>query len=980
MNKKHAIVIALSFVLVGMMFFPVHVPMALEQQANNLNINPQQEVMQPSDGPVPHEPLRLNVIENPSFEVEDPATSAPDGWVAQSSAYQYSDDMYTGTYKNGNYGGLIEGMGGKTSFANSYIRTTADTSTAFMQPGISLSFNWYVIQNNDLSLGSTAHVYIQTTNSTGFNRYMYYYLSHGTQSLANQSNQARFLMNDTIGQWNNFDRNITEDYLAVFGPSDLSDDTYLYRLWFYSASPTTATDTLRYTIDDVLLYNASYSGWLPNGDFELGDGSEWSFYNTAMSYVEQSTESTHGTYSLNISQPVSPSGYGYGRLYMDFPLNGVYLGQEPGMNVISFDWMYNDTFGVGSAQYAYFRLLFQNVSNYYIHLYLGQNGDAITNVNSTNNYHIELPGFGTRETWQHAEFDLYDLLSEFSFLGTHLVEIRFEFTNSYSNAEMEILVDDFKMMTYPAADPGFEYDNYPGAVSPHLGWRGSGSTYDVFSKTTDAHSGNYANNMTTFDGEDAIIWREFLYIEFDSGLFTDFWWRLDDVTAGLSGYSMSYIEISFSTPAGNRYIRYMLANNEYWTPTDIANYKYIYADGFNTTGIWTRMYRNITADIISKFTTTPTDWIINGIRFQMSSEAGMRTSLIFDDINFIDANPPTVDTVTYDSTPMYYEDVLVRVSTTDVRPGVATVFVIYTTDGWSSAIDVSPGVWDQGDWYNATIPAQAYDTQVEFFVQVTDGNGVEQIEDNGGLFYLYTVDDDVAPTLTIDTPIDMAEVESLIHVNVTASDPGSGVDWVQFYVDGYVDQSDSIAPYSYAWQTDQVPLGMYKIEVTVRDVAGHTYMDSINVTIVDTQPPVTSTPADQNFDEGTTGRTIVWDPGDPRPNSFDVLRDGVSMKSGSWNSSSETITVSLDGLAAGEYNYTCVLYDDAGNSFADTVIITVNSVSTSPTSTTTPTPTDSTTPTSPPPDGDPLGLILVVAGVGGALVVIIIVVMLKKKK
>jgi hypothetical protein len=537
------------------------------------------------------------------------------------------------------------------------------------------------------------------------------------------------------------------------------------------------------------------------------------------------------------------------------------------------------------------------------------------------------------------------------------------------------------MISYPAADPGFEYDNTPGSVSPHLGWRGSGTTYDVLSKTTDAHGGIYANNMTTYDGEDAALFREFLYIEFDSGLFTDYWWRLDDVTAGLSGYSMSYIQLTFDTPAGNRYIRYMLANNEYWTPMDITSTKYIFAEGFNQTGVWTRLYRNITADIISKFSVTPTDWTISGIRFQVSSEAGMKTSLIFDDINFIDAIPPVVDSVSHKAVPMYYEDVEVRISASDVRPGVSSVVVNYTTDGWSTA-DVVVGVWDEADWYNVTIPAQSYGAPVEFYVLVTDGNGVETIDDNGGSFYWYTVDDDLAPTLTIDTPTDMAEVEGLVQINVTATDPGSGVDWVQFYVDGYVDQSDSIAPYSYNWQTDQVPLGMYTVEVTVRDVAGHTFMDTINVTVVDTQSPVTSTPADQTFDEGTTDRTIVWDPGDPRPNSYDVLLDGVSVMSGPWNSSAETITVSLDGLTAGVYNYTCVLYDDADNSFSDTVIITVNALPTSPTETTTPTPTETTTPTTSPapPDGDPMGLILIAAGVGGILVVIVLVVMLKKKK
>jgi hypothetical protein len=139
--------------------------------------------------------------------------------------------------------------------------------------------------------------------------------------------------------------------------------------------------------------------------------------------------------------------------------------------------------------------------------------------------------------------------------------------------------------------------------------------------------------------------------------------------------------------------------------------------------------------------------------------------------------------------------------------------------------------------------------------------------------------------------------------------------------------------------------------------------------VVDSTHPILDTPDDVEFTVGETGNTIDWLPSDSRPTSYEVFVNSVSTFSGDWNASSEHIVVNLDGLIVGSYNYTCVVYDEGGNSAIDTVIVTVNDVVTTPTTTT----------TTPPPPGD-MTMLLVLAGAGVAVVIVVIVVLQMKKK
>jgi hypothetical protein len=167
-------------------------------------------------------------------------------------------------------------------------------------------------------------------------------------------------------------------------------------------------------------------------------------------------------------------------------------------------------------------------------------------------------------------------------------------------------------------------------------------------------------------------------------------------------------------------------------------------------------------------------------------------------------------------------------------------------------------------------------------------------------------------------------------------------------------------------------LGIYGLSVNVSDPYGNTLENEFRIIVYDEIIPTINHPDDVQYEVGETGFSITWTPIDDYPGSYEIFQNGTIVASGDWNTTSEDINIMVDGLAIGTYNYTIVIYDQAGNSVNDTVIVQVLPITTTTPSTTT-SPTSTTT--TPPPDNT-LTIILI----GGIAVGIVIVVIILKKK
>ena len=85
-------------------------------------------------------------------------------------------------------------------------------------------------------------------------------------------------------------------------------------------------------------------------------------------------------------------------------------------------------------------------------------------------------------------------------------------------------------------------------------------------------------------------------------------------------------------------------------------------------------------------------------------------------------------------------------------------------------------------------------------------------------------------------------------------------------------------------------------------------------------PPYLSSPTFA-YEEGTTGHFLSWTMRHPHPKTYAIYNNSVLMDSDSWTNG--TITWNIDGLAAGTYNFTLVVYDKFDNFVSGTVWVTV---------------------------------------------------------
>jgi hypothetical protein len=171
--------------------------------------------------------------------------------------------------------------------------------------------------------------------------------------------------------------------------------------------------------------------------------------------------------------------------------------------------------------------------------------------------------------------------------------------------------------------------------------------------------------------------------------------------------------------------------------------------------------------------------------------------------------------------------------------------------------------------------------------------------------------DTIPPSITIDSPTTMAYPTDTITIDLSGD---AAHYW--YYIAG-VDGDKQI------WvSTTQRSLsdGSYTLHAYGNDSAGNEAHTSVNFTI-DTTPPTIDHPDDIIYIEGVSPNNIIWNPADNNPGNYTVTRNGVIVDSGLWDGGS--VTISIKGLSAGNYTFVCTVYDKAGNSISETVLVSI---------------------------------------------------------
>ncbi len=128
---------------------------------------------------------------------------------------------------------------------------------------------------------------------------------------------------------------------------------------------------------------------------------------------------------------------------------------------------------------------------------------------------------------------------------------------------------------------------------------------------------------------------------------------------------------------------------------------------------------------------------------------------------------------------------------------------------------------------------------------------------------------------------------------------------------------------------DGASVSVYNYTINAIAIGGNA-TDSVIVTITpDVTPPTIDSPDDVTYEINSLGQIITWNPHDLNPSYYAIYRNGTLLYVRSWNSTSETLVVNVDGLGIGVYNYTALVSDSTFN-VTDTVLVTVTPDTTPP--------------------------------------------------
>ena len=131
---------------------------------------------------------------------------------------------------------------------------------------------------------------------------------------------------------------------------------------------------------------------------------------------------------------------------------------------------------------------------------------------------------------------------------------------------------------------------------------------------------------------------------------------------------------------------------------------------------------------------------------------------------------------------------------------------------------------------------------------------------------------------------------------------------------------------------DGFSLGLYNLTIVFNDTTGNKISDTIWITVFadTTSPIILQQPMNLSYVFGTTGNELSWTAiDDINPGNYSIYSNGTEVVITNWINNT-AVTISIDGLSAGEYNYTIVFRDSFGNQVSNTVWITVFVPSTGP--------------------------------------------------
>ena len=120
-------------------------------------------------------------------------------------------------------------------------------------------------------------------------------------------------------------------------------------------------------------------------------------------------------------------------------------------------------------------------------------------------------------------------------------------------------------------------------------------------------------------------------------------------------------------------------------------------------------------------------------------------------------------------------------------------------------------------------------------------------------------------------------------------------------------------------------LGIHNFTITINDTLPNNVSDTVWITVQDTTIPVLNSPSDISYQSGDIGDSysIEWVATDLFSNNYTAYKNTTINATGSW-SSGINISIGVNGLAVGTFNFTIIVNDTTGNNAIDTVFVFVS--------------------------------------------------------
>ncbi len=814
-----------SMLVLGLFFLPFHLfEVSTEQSINNFHqdindvepndFDSEQSQIKQMTNPETHLVGDLN----PNHGFEDyNIYGEPDHWSVTAHGYSYVNYAYSPA-KEGSYAAEMLAEGTNISQSTSYMSQSVDSYKYYLTELYTLSF-WYNITNcPDLSDSSTrARVYISFSGPS-YKR-IYYELSYSDEipPSYNSSSATYFNLNSSINVWNNLNRNVTYDFESRWGDTT---GYYIAYLRIEIHSPDNPTGMFEMLTDSFYLTNSTGYHCEENGGYESND-SGWSYSRRSPAIVGPTSDCIEGNKALNISVAnVNPEGSRDSRVSLSLSYNNPYYGYfptSPGQVQIQFDWKGHDKDGgYGHKQYA--EIVFyiqgpevQQYGYHYFHYILMESYNSFSFSNTTYDTYYMASNFYNHDDWGNETIDLFTFVNDHDYENLYLRSININvYMGEEISSEIQLLIDNFRILSYPAGDPGFEQDWYE---SNHItSWYASVSNDNYINQTEGLFEGKYALNISSHSGGGSYyVYRSNIYFQITEDIGIDFWWRLQELSADSrsyiriyfeGGYSLYYVMGGLTAPSSNT--------------TSTAVY---YLENSNTTNTWVNAKRNVFNDLESSSILNTDGWNISELYIVSYCSGVGSTILNIDDLNFVDTGSPSIHSVSLTNNPTYYRAAKINVESYDRGSSIHRVQIHYRndSDSWKT---LTAKCFSFRTW-QATIPIYDYNTKIDFYATVEDIYGNIATDNNGGLYYTYFVSDDVDPLIQMTVPYNNSLVKDDLEINIDASDLGSDVAYVEIYAGLSLIYNDSIYPFSYIWDTRTVSNGTYELTAIAYDDAGN---------------------------------------------------------------------------------------------------------------------------------------------------------------